>query len=149
MYPKGRQSMGRSSFGGSDTSSRLGTTPSGISSIKIELKDYTNLQSQLHQWILINLKLESSFKAQQQKALDEIYDRWIQIFKLIEESYQMSRSEFIKNQVLVLNRSLVMQNDYFTDLALLYDQFHANAQLLMKKVSQICDFIIFYRLMIP
>ena len=112
----------------------MSTTPSGISSIKIEYNDFSNLQSQLNQWILINIQLESSFKVQQKKALDEIYDRWIQLFKLIEESYGLSRRIFIKNQIVILNKSLVMQNNYFTDLSLLFEQFNSNVQLLTKKV---------------
>ena len=136
MMPNGgRPSIGRSSFGGSESGKTLGTTPSGVSLIKIELKDFNNLLSQLHQWILINQRLEISFKAQQKKALDEIYDRWIQLFKLAEESYGQSRAIFIKNQILVLNKSLVMQNDYFTDLMLLFSQFQSNSQLLIDKVS--------------
>lgn len=126
MPKTGRQSFGRSSIAGSDSGRTLGTTPSGTSLIKRELKDFENLQSQLYQWILINQKLEISFKAQQKKALDEIYDRWVQIFKLIEEAYAQSRTIFIKNQILILNRSLVIQNDYFTDLSLLFDQFKTN-----------------------
>ena len=130
----GRQSFGRSSIAGYTDGGKSNTTPSGISSIKIELNDFNNLQSQLNQWILINIQLEVSFKAQQKKALDEIYDRWIQLFKLIEESYGLSRRIFIKNQIVLLNKSLVMQNDYFTDLSLLFEQFNSNIQLLTKKV---------------
>jgi len=130
----GRPSIDRNSIAGSESNRTIGTTPSGSSNVKIELTEFNNLVSQLHQWLFINLKLEQSFKEQQQKALDEIYDRWIQIFKLIEESYSMSRSIFILNQIVVLNKSLVMQNDFYTDISLLFDQFNNNCQLLMKKV---------------
>lgn len=133
----GRQSFGRNSIAGYTDGGKSNTTPSGISSIKIELNDFNNLQSQLNQWILINIQLETSFKAQQKKALDEIYDRWIQLFKLVEESYGLSRRIFIKNQIVLLNKSLIMQNDYFTDLSLLFEQFNSNIQLLTKKVSNL------------
>lgn len=119
----------------SETQSMLETTPSGSSTIKLELKEFNNLMSQLHQWIFINIKLEQNFKVQQQNALNEIYDRWIQIFKLIEDSYGLERSIFIQKQIVVLNKSLVMQNDYYTDISLLFDQFQNNAHLLLKKVS--------------
>ena len=53
MSKSGRPSIGRSSIACSETSSMLGTTPSGASSVKIELKEFNNLLSQLHQWIFI------------------------------------------------------------------------------------------------
>lgn len=136
----GRQSFGRNSLATSESGRTLGTTPSGISSIKLELTDFNNLQSQLHQWILININLEASFKAQQKKALDEIYDRWIQLFKLIEDAYGQSRRIFIKNQIVTLNKSLTIQNDYFTDLSMLFEQFNSNVQLLTKKVTPAVNF---------
>mmetsp|Transcript_12053 Transcript_12053/g.10652 ORF Transcript_12053/g.10652 Transcript_12053/m.10652 type:complete len:247 (-) Transcript_12053:23-763(-) len=137
MHPgSGRKSLsGRSSICGSESGRALGTTPSGVSLIKMELKDFQNLQSQLYQWILINQRLELSFNEQQTNALNEIYDRWIQIIKLGDEVYTQERTIFIKNQVLVLNKSLIVQNDYLTDLSLLFDQFKLNIGLLMKKVS--------------
>ena len=94
---------------------------------------------------LINLKLEHSYKKQQRKALDEIYDRWVQIFKLIEDAYGLERSIFIQNQIVVLNKSLVMQNDYYTDISMLFDQFQSNSQLLLKKVCNIVFLLILSR----
>ena len=123
----GRKSIaGRNSIAGSDTGSVCGTTPSGVSSVKIELRELNNLVSQYHQWIFINIKLEDSFKIQQKKALNEIYDRWIQIFKLIEDEYGLERSIFIQNQIVVLNKSLIMQNDLYTDVSILFDHFQSN-----------------------
>lgn len=119
----------------SETGKASSTTPSGTSLIKLELKDFLNLQSQLYQWILINQKLEMSFKVQQKQALNEIYDRWIQIIRQVEDNYTQTRTIFVKNQVLVLNRSIEVQNDYLTDLNMLFDQFKANVSLLMSKVS--------------
>jgi len=81
--------------------------------------------------VLINQRLEQSFKVQQQKALDEIYERWVQLFRLVDESYCQSRSIFIKNQILVLNKSVVLQNDYFSDLSTLFKQFELNCSRLM------------------
>lgn len=72
--------------------------------------------------------------------MNEIYDRWIQIIKIIEESYTQERTIFIKNQILVLNKSLVTQNDYFTDLNLLFEQFKTNIELLMKKVRFLVNY---------
>jgi hypothetical protein len=135
MVSNRKSIAGRNSIAGSDTGSMCGTTPSGVSSIKIELREFNNLMSQLHQWIFINIKLETTFKSQQKGALDEIYDRWIQIFKLIDDEYNLERSIFIQNQIVVLNKSLVMQNDYYTDISLLFDQFNSNSKLLLKKVS--------------
>ncbi|CAI2370540.1 unnamed protein product [Moneuplotes crassus] len=131
----GRQSLsGRSSLCGSEFGGRM-TTPSGSSLIKLELRDFNNLKSQLYQWILVNQKLEGSFKQQQQNALNEIYDRWLQILKLAEECYNQERTIFIKEQILVMNKAVVVQNDYLTDLNLLFEQFQGNLQLLMKKVN--------------
>jgi hypothetical protein len=126
---------GRYSICNSETGKALSTTPSGSSLIKLELKDFQNLQSQLYQWILINQRLELSFKAQQRQALNEIYDRWIQIIKQVEDNYTQTRTIFVKSQILVLNKSLVIQNDYLTDLNMLFEQFKANISLLMAKVS--------------
>ena len=72
--------------------------------------------------------------------MNEIYDRWIQIIKIIEESYTQERTIFIKNQILVLNKSLVTQNDYLTDLNLLFEQFKTNIELLMKKVRFLVNY---------
>jgi hypothetical protein len=126
---------GRGSICMSETGKTLNTTPSGTSLIKLELKDFLNLQSQLYQWILINQKLEMSFKVQQRQALNEIYDRWIQIIRQVEDNYTQTRTVFVKTQVLVLNKSLVSQNDYLTDLNMLFEQFKSNVSLLMAKVS--------------
>lgn len=88
LLPKsGRTSLGRSSICGSESGRTLGTTPSGVSLLKQELRDFTNLQSQLNQFILANQRLEKSFEVQKTRALDEIYDRWVQLFKLIDEQY--------------------------------------------------------------
>ena len=103
--------------------------------MKDDLREFRNLQSLVVQWKMVNARMDASFRRQTQNALDEIYDRFIQVMKLREENYELERSLFTKTQILCLEETLHSQYDVYAEIEVLEPQFTKNFALLRTKVQ--------------
>ena len=79
--------------------------------------------------------MDASFRKQTQNALDEIYDRFIQVMKLREENYELERSLFTKTQIVCLEETLHSQYDVYAEIEVLEPQFAKNFALLRTKLQ--------------
>ena len=78
----------------------------------IETRDLQNLQSKLNQWQLSNFLLERSFETQKEVAIRDIKDRFLQVYGLKQENFELQKVLQSAKKLEVIDQMVnVLSND--------------------------------------